>query len=251
MKVSVITVAYNSATTISDTLKSVAMQSYSDVEHIVIDGASQDGTIDMLKRFDSGRMLWISEPDKGIYDAMNKGLKMAQGDIIGFLNADDVFASENAVEELVNKFRTESVLAAYGDLIYVAGRKNEKIIRYWRSGSYSAEQLPRGWMPPHPTFYVSKELAKIVVGFDASLRIAADYDFMLRCLMKANDRVGYIPQVLVRMRLGGVSNRSVSSIYCKMREDLQVIRRYSLWSFLTLFLKNLRKLGQLLTSRGK
>lgn len=246
MKISVITVAYNSVDTIRDTLISAAQQTFHDFEHLVIDGGSRDGTVGVLTAVDHPRMSWISEPDQGIYDAMNKGLRMAQGDIVGFLNADDVYADEHVLADVVQCFEDPAILAMYGDLVYVGGQEIQKVVRYWRSGPYKPWNLRMGWMPPHPTFYVRRHHLDKVGGFDVRLRIASDYDFMLRCLLSAGTRVAYVPRVLVKMRSGGVSNRSVRNIARKSKEDLEVIRRYPLWSVLTLGLKNLRKIIQFL-----
>lgn len=246
MKISVITVAYNSVDTIRDTLISAAQQTFHDVEHLVIDGGSGDGTVSVLSAVNHPRMSWISEPDQGIYDAMNKGLKMAQGDIVGFLNADDVYADEHVLADVARCFEDSSILAMYGDLVYVSGQEMQKVVRYWRSGPFRPRQLQLGWMPPHPTFYVRRNLVDKVGGFDVRLRIASDYDFMLRCLLSAGTRVAYVQRVLVKMRSGGVSNRSVQNIARKSKEDLEVIRRYPLWSVITLGFKNLRKISQFL-----
>jgi glycosyltransferase len=246
VKISVITVAYNSIDTIRDTLTSAAMQTFRDVEHLVIDGGSQDGTVTVLSSMDHPRMSWISEPDQGIYDAMNKGLSMARGEIIGFLNADDVYADEHVLADVSRCFEDPSILAMYGDLVYVSGQEMQNVVRYWRSGPYKPWQLQLGWMPPHPTFYVRRQLLEKVGGFDVRLRIASDYDFMLRCLLCAETHVAYVHRVLVKMRSGGVSNRSVRNIARKSKEDLEVIRRYPLWSVITLGFKNLRKIIQFL-----
>jgi glycosyltransferase len=246
VKISVITVAYNSVETIRDTLTSAAIQTFRDVEHLVIDGGSKDGTLSVLISMPHPRMSWISEPDHGIYDAMNKGLRMACGDVVGFLNADDVFADENVLSDVARCFEDPSILAVYGDLVYVNGPGVQNVVRYWRSGPYKPRQLKLGWMPPHPTFYVRRSLVEAVGDFDVRLRIAADYDFMLRCLFSAGTRVTYVQRVLVKMRSGGVSNRSVRNIASKSMEDLKVIRRYPLWTVITLGFKNLRKVIQFL-----
>lgn len=244
MKVTIITVAYNSAGTIADTLSSLAAQTHPDIEHIVIDGRSTDATLDIVSRHPRVAHC-VSELDKGIYDAMNKGLALATGDLVGFLNADDVFDGDQAVQRLVEA-AVGGVDVVYGDLVYVRADDLGHVIRHWRSGDFRRSRLRFGWMPPHPTFYVRRELLAAVGGFDTSLRIAADYDFMLRCLCSPAVHAQYVPRVLVRMRAGGVSNASAGSMLRKSAEDLRTIRKHAVGGWLTLAAKNLRKLPQFL-----
>jgi glycosyltransferase len=243
LKVTIITVAYNSAATIADTLASVAAQTHSDIEHIVIDGGSTDGTMDIVRRNGTRVARWVSEPDRGIYDAMNKGLALATGDMVGMLNADDVLDDEEAVHRIALAAASGSDVV-YADLVYVRADDLGRVVRRWNSGIFRPWQLRFGWMPPHPTFYVRRALLSEVGHFDTSLRIAADYDFMLRCLCRPDVKVAYVPRVLVRMRTGGVSNASVSSMLRKSREDLRTMRKYAVGGWFTLAAKNLRKLPQ-------
>lgn len=247
MKVTIITVAYNSADTIADTLASSAGQTHRDIEHIVIDGHSTDATIDIVHRFPHVAQC-VSEPDEGIYDAMNKGIALATGDLVGFLNADDMLASSEAVAAIVRAASAPDIGAVYGDLIYVRQDRTDQILRHWRSGRFTSAQLRFGWMPPHPTFYVRRSLLDTLSGFDTRLRIAADYDFMLRCLRLPGMQVGYVPEVLVKMRTGGASNRTLGAILRKSREDLDALRRSGVGGIGTLLCKNLRKLPQFLGS---
>lgn len=243
MKISIITVCFNSAATIADTLRSVDAQTWPDIEHWIIDGGSTDDT---LRIVDEHRQPWrhvLSEADQGIYDAMNKGIARATGNYIGFLNADDMFASDHAVAA-VAKRAAEGTDVVYGDLVYVSAKDTRRVIRYWRSGSFEPARLHHGWMPPHPTVYIRQAVLRQVGGFDTSLKVAADYDLMMRCLMRNQATAAYVPEVLVRMRIGGLSNRSLTSILRKSREDLAVIRRHHLGGWLTLAYKNLRKLPQ-------
>ena len=245
MKVSVITVAFNSAATIADTLASVAAQTHPDIEHIVIDGASTDNTVALVRQHGTRVASLVSERDRGIYDAMNKGLKLATGDLIGFLNADDVYADDGAVSAIVNAATLEpSASAVYGDLVYAAQDDLTKVIRLWRSGSFAHTRLRYGWMPPHPTFYVRADRLASIGQFDDTLRIAADYDFMLRTLSGPQVTAAYVPRVLVKMRAGGASNQSLKALVRKSREDLQTLRRNGVGGWFTLGCKNLRKIPQ-------
>ena len=241
MKISVITVAYNSAATIGDTLRSVAEQTHPEVEHIVIDGASTDRTLDVVRA--EGRHVWqlVSEPDAGIYDAMNKGLRLATGDFVGFLNADDMFADRTVLEQLAVAMANADIV--YGDLNYVDGHNSLRTVRRWRSGHFQQSRLAWGWMPPHPTFYFRLQMFR-PERFDVRYRIAADYDFMLRCLSQSSPRVAYLKQVLVLMRTGGASNRSLTALWQKSKEDYWVLRKNHLSGLFGLVAKIGRKLPQ-------
>ena len=243
LKISIITVAYNSARTIGDTLRSVMAQTHPDIEHIVIDGGSSDDTLEVVRLEGAHVAHVVSEPDGGIYDAMNKGLRCAQGDYVGFLNADDVLADPDAIASVVRAAQAQPDVI-YGDLVYVANDDLQRVVRSWKSGAFSRTSLKFGWMPPHPTFYVRRTSTQALSGFDTSLNIAADYDFMLRCLVTRPVTAAYVPRVLVRMRTGGASNGSVSAIARKSREDLRVIRRHGLDGWFTLACKNMRKIPQ-------
>lgn len=246
MKISIVTVAYNSGRTIADTLHSVARQTHQSIEHIIIDGASTDDTLSQVKLHGTRVDRLLSEPDRGIYDAMNKGLALASGEFVGFLNADDTLAAPDTVARIANAAADVDVI--YGDLIYVHQVENDKRLRYWQSGQFAPSRLRFGWMPPHPTFYVRRSLLAQIGSFDVRLRIAADYDFMLRCLLHSGMRVAYIPDVLVKMRAGGASNRSLSAMWLKSAEDLNVLRRNQVGGIVTLMCKNLRKFPQFLYS---
>jgi glycosyltransferase len=241
--ISVITVAYQSAATIGDTLTSAAGQRGVRLEHLVIDGASRDDTLARVREHGSHVARVLSEPDRGIYDAMNKGLGLATGDLVGFLNADDVLADEQALAR-VARAAAAGADVVYGDLVYVQADDLARVQRHWRSGSFSMRGLRTGWMPPHPTLYVRRTLMQELGGFDANLRIAADYDFILRCLSRPGLQVAYVPQVQVRMRAGGVSNRSLTSMKRKSSEDLLALRRSGVGGIGTLLCKNLRKVPQ-------
>lgn len=211
MKVSIITVCYNSEKTIADTLESVQIQDYPNIELIVIDGQSADGTLAIIEKYKSIVSKSVSEPDNGIYDAMNKGIKLATGDIIGILNSDDVFANNNVVSKIVDAFKKNpDTYCTYGDLIYVDKAKS-KIKRYWKARAGSINDFYKGWAPPHPTFYVRKNVFDICGYYTTDFEVVADYEFMLRVMVKHQLKATYIPHILVWMRVGGKSNESLKN----------------------------------------
>lgn len=244
MKISVITVSFNSAATIGETMHSLVAQSHADIDHIVVDGASTDETLAVVRSAAATTTRVVSEPDFGIYDGMNKGIRLATGDVIGFLNSDDCLASSNALAKIAEAFADPAVDACYGDLVYVDPRRQQPVVRYWRAGSFSPARLRRGWMPPHPTLYVRKSVMDSIGPFDATLRIAADYEFALRLFSRQGTKVVYLPEVLVNMRVGGASNRSLSALIRKSREDLGALRKHQVGGLLTLLGKNLQKVPQ-------
>jgi glycosyltransferase involved in cell wall biosynthesis len=247
MKVSVITATYNAESTIEDCLRSVAGQTHPDIEHLIIDGASKDRTMAIVEANAPRVGSITSEPDRGIYDALNKGLRRATGDIVGFLHADDLYASPDTLARIAAAFEDPRVDAVYGDLTYVRRDDVGKVIRYWKAGRLAAGHLRRGWMPPHPTFYARRSVYERYGEFDTRYAIAADYDSLVRFLFVGKIRVAYLEQVLVRMRVGGVSNRSMRTIARKSAEDLRIVRAHSLGGIPLLLMKNLRKLGQFWT----
>ncbi len=242
LKISVITLCKNNETTIADAMQSFQMQEYPNKEHVVIDGASTDNTLYIIKQFDPD--ILKSEPDQGMYFAANKGIALATGDIIAFLHADDIFASNNVLSQMVSAIEQENSDAAYADLEYVAKENVDKVVRYWHSGEFKPKRLKYGWMPPHPTFFAKKKAYESYGVFDTSYRIAADYDLMMRFLSKPNFKVSYCPITTVKMRTGGISNRSAKNILNKMLEDLRAARSNKIGGLFTLIFKNLRKVGQ-------
>lgn len=244
MRITVITAVYNNRATIGSALESILNQSYANTELVVIDGASTDGTLAVLESYRPRLGVLISERDQGIYDALNKGIKNATGDVVGFLHADDVFENSEVLAKVAAVFQDPSIDAVYGDLVYVQHDDIRQVIRYWKSGHYDAAGLSRGWMPPHPTFYVRRSVYERLGGFDTRYRIAADYDTVLRFLAVGKIRAAYIPDVLVRMRAGGISNRSIKTIFRKSLEDIDVLRRNQVGGVVTLFQKNFSKLSQ-------
>lgn len=246
MKFTIITAVYNRAGTIGQALESVAAQSYTEVEHLVVDGASTDGTLEEVKTRKHPSMRVISEPDEGIYDALNKGIAAATGDVIGLMHSDDFFANEDVLRDVARTFEETGADAVYGDLDYVSANVPGKIIRHWTAGSYSPRKLARGWMPPHPTLFVRREIFERCGAYDASYRIAADYEAILRWFGKSGVRPAYLPEVLVKMRVGGESNRSIERILRKSREDYRALRSNGVGGIGALAWKNLSKLPQFL-----
>lgn len=212
MNVTIITVAFNSAATIADTLRSVAVQTHPDIEHIVIDGASKDDTVSIVQRNGAHVARFVSEPDRGIYDAMNKGLALATGDVVGFLNSDDMLADPSSVAAIAAGFDRNEVDAVYGDLVMVDPVQLLLIRRYWRPGAYRPGACARGWMAPHPTLYVRRTLLQSCGGFNLDYRLQADFDLELRLFECMKMRAKYLPRTLVRMRMGGATTGSLSNI---------------------------------------
>ncbi|MFU0865339.1 glycosyltransferase family 2 protein [Kluyvera ascorbata] len=244
MRVTIITATYNSQKTIRDTLLSLERQSYHDIEYIVVDGASTDSTLEIIKNTSSRVSTIISEPDKGIYDALNKGIKVSSGDVIGFLHSDDLFAYDDAVKDLVEAFQLTGRDAIYGDLEYVSYADVHKRIRLWKSGYYNRIKIKLGWMPPHPAFYMKRSCYDTFGGFSLKYRISADYDSLLRYILKNKVSISYLSKIIVKMRVGGISNRSLSSMFKKSSEDIQIMKNNNLIWPLALALKNLSKLPQ-------
>ena len=244
--ISVITAVYNRADTIQGALDSLAGQTWPAVEHIVVDGGSTDGTLAVLEANRERIATLVSEPDDGIYDALNKGLALARGEVVGLLHSDDCFAHERVLERVAKAFADPDVEGVYGDLDYVSKAEPGRIIRRWRSGEYRRSQLAWGWMPPHPTLFLRRSVIERWGGYDTRYRIAGDYDAMLRYLARGGVRLAYLPEVLVKMRVGGESNRSLSRILRKSREDYRALRENGVGGLGTLLAKNLRKVGQFL-----
>jgi len=218
MKVSIITVAYNSDQTIEDTIKSVLSQDFSEIEYIIIDGGSTDRTIDIINRYKDKIATIVSEPDQGIYDGMNKGVALATGDIVGILNSDDFYSNNGVISSVVSQFK-DGVDAVYADLVYVDQLQTEKIIRKWISGEYVHGAFKKGWMPPHPTLFVKNEIYKNYGSYSLELKSAADYEFMLRVIHKHKINLNYLPEIILQMRAGGVSNASFKNRINANKED--------------------------------
>jgi glycosyltransferase involved in cell wall biosynthesis len=243
LKISLITVVYNAQNTIDRCLDSVVRQKFNNVQHIVIDGGSTDGTIKIINKYQDKISVFISEPDNGIYDAMNKGISLADGDIIGTLNADDYLADDDILNDVANSFAQQNVHILYGDLDFID--PNEKVVRKWRSGGYRSGMFNWGWMPPHPTFYCKKELFEKLGGYKLDYGSAADYELMLRFIHAYKANVFYLNKVLIKMFIGGVSNKSLNNRVKALLYDLKAMRNNDiLFPFITVIFKPLRKIMQ-------
>ncbi len=218
-KITIITAVFNRATTIQTSIESVLNQRAANIELIVIDGNSTDGTQEVVRRYEANLAKFISESDTGIYNALNKGIRAATGEVVGFLHADDMLANPNVVRSISDAFQDPTIDAAYGDLVYVDALRPEHIVRYWKSGQATKSRFRRGWMPPHPTFYLRREHYVTLGGYREDFQISADYELLLRMLFKHRLRPAYIEDVLVKMRLGGKSNISMANRLLANRED--------------------------------
>lgn len=248
LTISVVTATSNCDQTVKECLASVAAQTYPYREHLVMDGASTDNTLAILTAHAQQLAILKSEPDTGIYDALNKGILLAHGDVVGFLHADDVYASPDALARIAAAFEDPAVSAVYGDLQYVSKVDTAQVVRQWRSSIFTSKSLVWGWMPPHPTLYVRREWYERIGGFDTRYRIAADYLSILQMFSQADFKSVYVPEVLVKMRLGGASNRSLMNLLRKSAEDWRALRSTgmcALGGVGALVWKNLSKLGQL------
>ncbi len=228
MKISIITIAYNSQETIADTIRSVSGQDYDNIEYIVVDGNSKDKTVEIVKSFGNRVAKFISEKDKGIYDAMNKGVKNATGDIIGILNSDDFYADSTVITDVVDAMKKSNAQGLYADLVYVNRDDTDKIVRTWKAGNYRHGKFLSGWMPPHPTFFVRRECYEKFGLYSLELRSAADYELMLRFIHKHQIRMIYLPRVITKMRLGGQSNMTIMNRIKANLEDRRAWRMNNL-----------------------
>lgn len=245
MKVTIITVVFNSRRFITDCIRSVRAQDYRDIEYIIIDGASTDGTIDIINSFSHAVDHFVSEKDNGIYDAMNKAIGMATGNLIGILNSDDFYVHRKVISDVVRQIEESGADTLYADLVYVDPIDTDRVKRLWHSGAYKPGIFKWGWMPPHPTFFVKKKVYEQYGAFDLRLRSAADYELMLRFLHKNRVSTTYLSEIIIKMREGGMSNTSVKNRLKANLEDRLAwayndLRPY----FFTLIIKPLRKIIQ-------
>lgn len=242
-KLSIVTVVYNGADTIADTIASVAAQAYPELEYLVIDGASNDATLDRVHAAGEIVTRVVSEPDRGLYDAMNKGIALTTGEIVGLINADDVYCP-GVFDRVVAAFADPEVDAVYGDLCYVRQNDLRAVVRYWKSGAFRLGSFSSGWVPPHPTLFLRREVYERCGDFDLSYRIAADTEFLIRLFEVHRIRARHLPEILVRMRLGGTTNRSLGNIVRQNREILRALDQHRLPASI------FRLIGCKLLSRG-
>jgi glycosyltransferase len=244
MKVSIITVVYNGKETIEECIKSVLNQGYRNVvEYIIIDGGSTDGTIEIIRKYEGKIAYWVSEPDNGIYDAVNKGIKSATGDVVGILHSDDIYADTHVIEEVIRRLGEKETDSCYGDLVYVDRNDTNKIIRHWKAGDFYKESFRKGWMPPHPTFFAKRSVYEKYGLLNTGFPLAADYELMVRLLYKYGISTAYVPRVLVKMRTGGTSRPGMYTLR-SIRENYRAWKVNGLKYPITLLLKPLSKLMQ-------
>ena len=233
MKISIVTASYNSARTIKDTIQSVLRQTYSDIEYILVDGVSTDGTLDIIRQNESlfeGRLKWISEKDNGIYDAMNKGIRMATGDVVGILNSDDYFTANDVVERMVSTFTDAEIDAVYGDIHFIHDGEPDKCVRYYSSKPFRPIWLRFGFMPAHPSFYCRKKVFEKVGLYKTDYKIGSDYEMMVRLFMVHKIRAKYLPIDFVTMRTGGTSTRNVKSRLQLVKDDVRGCRENGIYT---------------------
>lgn len=232
--VSIITVSFNSARTIEDAIKSVLSQNYPSIEYLVIDGGSTDGTVEIVRGFGDRVDTFVSEPDRGIYDAMNKGIRLARGGIVGMLNSDDAYTDERSVSDLIEAMLRESTDSVFGDVIYVDKENTDRVVRYYRSGQWSPRRFRFGWMPAHPTFFIKREWYERCGLFSLDYRIAADFEILIRLLYVAKVTYAYVGRPVVRMRSGGVSASGWSNSLAINREIVRACKAHGIWTGLPL-----------------
>lgn len=253
MKLSLVTVTFNSSKTLCDTIRSVFFQSYSDIEYIIIDGLSKDSTIDIIREYESrfqGRLKWISEKDNGLYDAMNKGIRMATGDIVGIINSDDFYHRKDVISKVVEIFQNKEVRAVYGDVRFVNPDNLDKTVRYYSSRNFSPKRFRYGFMPAHPTFFTYRKYFEEFGYYKTDYRIAADYELLIRFLHTHQLKAVYIPLDFMKMRIGGASTSSIKSNIVLNKEIVRACRENGIWTCMPLlFLKYFIKVFELFLTK--
>ena len=242
-KISIITTCYNREQTIQDTIESVLSQDYPNIEYIIIDGASTDNTLSIINKYKYKIKEIISEPDSGMYEAINKGIRLATGDIIGLIHSDDIFYSNNTLSHIIDRFNKSNADLIYGNGLFVKFDNPQKIVRNWISGEYNQKKVQRGWLPLHPTVYLKKETIKEIGLYNEKFKIAADTDFLIRCLLKTKLKIEYIDEYIVKMRMGGLST-TPNKIKEKWKEDIEIFKNNGLPPYTTLIYKILSKVPQ-------
>lgn len=246
MKISIITCVLNNSNLIKKSIKSFQTQIYKNKEHVIIDGGSIDGTLEIIKKFKSKNLILSTSSDNGIYDALNKGINLSSGEIVGVLHSDDFYKDNKVLKTIAETFKKTDADLVYGDLVYVNKKYPFKVLRYWKAGKYFEKNLFNGWMPPHPTVFVKRSVFNRIGKYKTKYHISSDYDFLVRALSKKNIKKIYIPKILVNMRIGGMSNNSIKNIFKKSIEDFKIIKKNKIGGFLTLLNKNFSKIGQFL-----
>lgn len=236
MKVSIITVAFNSVKTIEDTINSVLSQDFPEIEYIVVDGGSTDGTVNIIEKYQDRISKWVSEKDRGMYDAMNKGIAMATGDVIGILNSDDVYMNTHVISELMALMEQQKAKVVFADLILVDQADDNRVLRYYDSGHFHPSKFKYGWMPAHPTVFVRRELYEAVGQFSTTYQIAADYEMLIRILAIQRARYAYLPRPVVRMRSGGASTAGLSRNWILNKEIVRACKENGIYSNMAMLL---------------
>jgi glycosyltransferase involved in cell wall biosynthesis len=249
MKISLLTVSFNSASTIKDTIESIRSQDYKNIEYIVVDGNSKDGTVEIITSYDSFISKWISEPDKGIYDAMNKAIQMATGDVVGILNSDDFYFNDQIISQIANAFEDSSVDIVFGDLIFVNPANLSKVVRKYSSANWHPDRFARGFMPAHPTVFIRRKYYEQFGLFKTDYKIAADYELLIRFLYVHKLKYKYLPITMVKMRRGGVSSRNWKSNFILNDEIIRACRENGIkTNIFKVYPKYFTKLFELFTS---
>jgi glycosyltransferase len=244
IKVSIITVVRNRVNVIAHAISSIQDQDYPNIEHVIIDGASTDGTLEIIRQLIGAKTILISEPDGGIYDALNKGIVNSSGDVIGVLHSDDYFSDELVISQVAGLFEDPKVDIVYGDLDYVLNADSGRIIRHWVAGEFSQTKLSWGWMPPHPAVFIRRSFVELYGAYDTSYRISGDYDSLLRYFGLGKAKAIYLKRVLVKMGVGGVSNGSLRHLLLKANEDYRAVKQNKVGGIKTVISKSLRKVHQ-------
>ncbi len=245
MKISIITITYNSAASLEQTIRSVLDQSYTDIEYIIVDGGSTDNTLQIIEKYKNRVAKFISEKDNGLYDALNKGIGLASGDVIGILHSDDFYIDKNVIKKYADTIIKNNADAVYSDLFYVDKENTDKVIRKWTSGNHKPTSFLQGWMPPHPTFFVKREVYQKFGKFNLEFKHSADYELMLRFIYKHKIKLSYLNEFTIKMRVGGQSNANMQNRVNANLEDRKAWKINGLKPrFYTLYLKPLRKILQ-------